>query len=280
MIGHPIGHSISPDMHNAALSEMAEGDAAFREWKYFRFDIPPDRLSEAIPLFHSHGFRGINLTLPHKVRVLDLLKEIDPVARRMMAVNTLNWQPEGYYGYNSDGFGLSRALESDLGATLADESVIILGAGGAARAAAVQCLECGCRELWIGNRSVSRLKEMISALNEQKNFNRIKGFDLAEIPMELPASGILINATSLGLKEEDPSPIDLNRFDCSLKVFDMIYSPLRTTLMKNAEERGVQTANGFSMLVWQGFRSMEIWSQTKVPVEAMFAAARRAVSDS
>tara|TARA_Y100000588_G_scaffold302262_1_gene324448 strand:- start:10999 stop:11841 length:843 start_codon:yes stop_codon:yes gene_type:complete len=280
VVGHPIEHSISPDMHNAALSEMAEGDAAFREWKYFRFDIPPALLSEAIPLFHSHGFRGINLTLPHKVQVLDLLKEIDPVARKMMAVNTLNWQPDGYYGYNSDGFGLSRALESDLGATLADESVIILGAGGAARAAAVHCLECGCRELWIGNRSVSRLKEMLSALKEQKSSNQIKGFDLAEIPRELPSSGILINATSLGLKEEDPSPIDLNRFDCSLKVFDMIYSPPRTKLMKNAEERGVQTANGFSMLVWQGFRSMEIWSQTKVPVEAMFSAGRRAVSDS
>ena len=280
VIGHPIEHSISPNMHNAALSAMAEEDAAFREWEYFRFDIPPDVLSDAIPLFHSHRFRGINLTLPHKVQVLDLLREIDPMARSMGAVNTLDWRPEGYSGYNTDGFGLSRALESDLGTRLEAESVILLGAGGAARAAAVQCLECGCRELWIGNRTVSRLETMLTALSEWKDSNRVRGFNLAEIPPELPCSGVLINATSLGLREDDPSPIDMGRFDCSLKVFDMIYSPPRTTLMKNAEEWGVQTANGLSMLVWQGVRSLEIWSQTKVPAEAMFAAVQRGDSDS
>ncbi len=280
VIGHPIEHSISPEMHNAALTAMAKKDGAFESWEYFRFDIPPELLPDAIPLFHRHRFRGMNLTLPHKVQVMDLLEKIDPVARSMGAVNTLLWSPEGYHGYNSDGYGLKRALEVDLDASLQGADVILLGAGGAARAAAVQCLESGCKELWIGNRTASRLEAMLAGLRKCKDANRVTGFSLSEIPRELPRSGVLINATSLGLREDDPAPIDTARFDRSLRIFDMVYTPPRTTLMKSAEERGMRTANGLSMLVWQGVRSLEIWSQAEVPDETMFGAVRKAMSES
>lgn len=278
VLGHPIKHSISPAMHNAALAAMADRDKKFGAWRYFRFDVHPDDLPQALPRLHKAGFKGLNLTIPHKVEAVELVAAIDPVARLMGAVNTLLWQEDGYHGYNSDGYGLEQALKSELETSLDDAVVILLGAGGAARAAAVQCLQSGCRQLWIGNRNQDRLSALLDSIKGHEQFERVKGFDITAPPGDLPDSGILVNATSLGLKADDPQPVSLDRFATTLKVYDMIYNPPETALLKAARSRGMSVANGLSMLVWQGVRSLEIWSETDVPADVMARAAQDALA--
>lgn len=278
VIGHPIGHSISPPMHNAALAAMAEEETDFGNWEYHRFDIKADQLGPALDKMHSLGFRGLNLTIPHKVEAVALLTEIDPAAEQMGAVNTLLWQPQGYKGFNTDGYGLEQALLLGLDVKIENETIILLGAGGAARAAAVHCLQKKCREIWIGNRNQDRLQRILDSLGELEAGNKVNGFDLGDPSVELPTAGVLINATSLGLQEGDPSPISLQSFSPRLKVLDMVYNPVETQFLEEARNRGMVAVNGLSMLVWQGVRSLEIWTGREVPAGEMHGAASQALA--
>src|SRR5262245_43707262 len=110
VLGHPIGHSISPAMHNAALGELAQRDSRFADWKYFRFDIPPEQLPRALELLHAKKFRGVNLTVPHKIIAFDRVVEVDSAAQPVGAVNTLKWSERGWHGFNTDGYGLTGAV--------------------------------------------------------------------------------------------------------------------------------------------------------------------------
>ncbi len=277
VIGHPISHSISPQVHNAALANMATQEKGFAAWKYHAFDIGPEELAPALKLMHTLGFRGVNLTIPHKVAAVELLSDIDYSVEIMGAVNTLLWDTEGYQGFNTDGFGLEKALELDLGAGISGETIIIMGAGGAARAAAVHCLLSGCKKLWIGNRNQVHLRNLLTFLDGITSDASVEGFDLTELPQNLPESGILINATSLGLKIGDPSAIQIESISPDLKVLDMVYNPPETSLLREAKSRGMAVANGLSMLVWQGVRSLEIWTSREAPVEEMKTAATLAI---
>ncbi len=274
VVGHPIKHSISPAIHNAALAKLSDADERFKDWTYYRFDIHPEQLAEALPLFHEQRFRGLNLTIPHKVQALDLIREISPEAKSMGAVNTLVWNETGYSGLNTDGYGLERGLEMDLKVTFKGTAVMILGAGGAARAAAVQAILSGCTQLYMGNRSVDRLQALISGLESSANKVEIQTFPLTNLPRDLPESGIVINATALGLNSEDPAPIDVAPLSEEWKVYDMIYNPSKTLLMKQAEARGLSVANGLSMLVHQGARALEAWTHATVNADVMMMAAR------
>jgi len=280
VLGHPIEHSISPRMQNTALAEMAIGDERFADWRYFKFDIPSGNLPEALALLHARKFLGVNLTVPHKVQAVDLVEAVDPSALDMGAVNTLQWKPGGYHGFNTDGYGFEEALREDLHAEIGGAEIILLGAGGAARAVAAQCLQSGCRTLWIGNRDPGRLQALLDILEKNTSTpERLSGFDLLNPPSELPSTGILVNTTSLGLKSGDPPPLALDRFDNDLKVYDTIYNPAETALLTEARTRGMAAANGISMLVRQGARSLEIWTGSQVPADIMMTAARQAISE-
>lgn len=278
VIGHPIAHSVSPAMHNAALSLMSNDDSRFSHWRYFKFDILPEDLSSALPLFYKNNFIGLNLTLPHKVEAVPLIAKVDPAAQHVGAVNTLHWQDDGYHGYNTDGYGLEKAIQCDLDMEFKETTVILLGAGGAGRSAAVQSLEGECKALWIGNRNQAHLAALLNSLHTHCSFSKVVGFALSSPPPNLPETGLLINATSLGLQKEDPSPINLDRFDQSLKIYDLIYKPADTALLRDAASRGIKGAHGLTMLVWQGARSLEIWSEASVPTEVMISAARKTLS--
>ena len=278
VLGHPIKHSVSPVMHNAALAEMRATHSRFLDWTYFRFDVAPEDLAEALPLFHQHNFLGLNLTIPHKVDALNLIKGISPDGKRMGAVNTLVWNEFGYDGFNTDGYGVRAGLQQDLDIQLKGATVVLLGSGGAARAAAVQCILDGCAKLYIGNRSPERLKDVMEVVRAMPHGEVAEAFAIADFPRELPASGVVINATSLGLQASDPSPIDVTLLPAAWKVYDMIYNPAQTTLLKAAEARGLQTANGLSMLVHQGARALEIWSHQAVNAHSMMKAALRALN--
>ena len=273
VIGHPIAHSVSPAMHNAAIAKLKERDSRFSDWAYYRFDIAPEDLAEAIPLFYKNNFLGLNLTIPHKVQAMDQIYGVSPDAERMGAANTLVWGEHGYDGFNTDGYGLKTGLKSDLGVDLKGTTILLLGSGGAARAAAVQCLLDGCAKLYIGNRSVERLEQVMSAVRSMPGSERVEAFPLSQPPRGLPPEGVLINATSLGLKADDPAPFDAESLPLGWSVYDMIYNPAATELLKAAAARGLRVANGLSMLVHQGARSLEIWSHVEVDAHSMQRAA-------
>ena len=277
VLGHPIKHSISPAMHNAALAALAATDARFADWRYFRFEVHPDDLPRALELFHAKNFHGLNLTVPHKIIAFDRVAAIDPAAVPIGAVNTLLRTPAGWRGYNTDGYGLAAAIRETLNLDLAGAHVILLGAGGAARGAAVECLQRRCASLWIANRTPANLAAMLADLTPLAAGIPLHGFAPATPPAHLPADALVINATSAGLRPTDDLPIDLVALPRPAAVFDMIYNPPQTALLARAAALGLPHANGLAMLVHQGAKALEIWTgapaATTAPVMATAARA-------
>ncbi len=278
VIGRPVAHSLSPAIHNAALAEMARTEPRFAGWRYFKFDIAPAELPRALSLFHKNRFHGLNLTVPHKSLVVEHLVTSDSFVRAAGAANTLSYSESGWRGANTDGYGLASALGAEFALHLTGANVILLGAGGAARGAAVECLRARCASLWIGNRTAATLDALLLNLQMFAGESTVRGFDLANPPPGLPAGATVINATSLGLAPADPAPIDLRRIPVPARVYDMIYRPPQTPLLRQAAELGLPHANGLSMLIHQGARSLEIWTGATVPVPIMQAAARTALN--
>lgn len=277
VLGQPIRHSISPAMHNAALAAMAAQDRRFADWRYFRFEIPPADLPRALDLLRTKGFRGLNLTVPHKVLAVEQIAAVDPAAQPIGAVNTLLATGSGWHGYNTDGYGLATALRENLRVELKGAHVILLGAGGAARGAAVECLQRGCASLAIANRTPENLQVLLAQLEPFAGQTILRGFAPARPPADLPAGAIVINATSAGLRETDPLPIELAALPRPAGVYDTIYNPRQTRLLHAAESLGLPFANGLSMLIHQGARSLAIWTGAEVPVPIMRAAAEAAL---
>ncbi len=287
VLGWPIRHSVSPQMHNAALAELARRDKRFGSWRYYRVEAEPERLGEALDLLALKGFAGVNLTIPHKVLALNhaTIREGDGIGHAAGALNTL-WRQNGRWtGTNTDGRGLLLGVrERPLFAELRGADVVLLGAGGAARAIAATCLFSGCKSLYIGNRSRERLGELLDLLRVQDEAGLMRGFDLASpATAGLPGSALIINATSLGLKAEDAAPIDLAMFETGTKVFDTTYGRHRSALLRQADALGFPASAGLPMLVHQGAQALAIWTGYEdggLPPEAlarMYAAAREAL---
>lgn len=260
VLGHPIKHSISPAMHNAALAELATQQPTFADWEYVRFDVPPDDLPRALELLHAKRFRGMNLTVPHKVIAVDRVADIDPAARPAGAINTLRWSEAGWQGFNTDGYGLAAGVRETLKRELAGSHIVLIGAGGAARGAAVECLQQRCGSLWVVNRTRANLQVLFETLSPLAHGVPFHGFVPTHPPHDLPAGAIVINATSAGLQESDAPPIDLSTLPRPAAVYDMIYNPPETRLLRQAAFLGIPHANGLSMLVHQGAKALEIWT--------------------
>jgi len=282
VLGYPVRHSISPQMHNAALAALAKEDAAFAAWRYVRFETPPDRLLEALPVFSEKGFRGLNLTLPHKTVAYPAVAVAgdDAVARQSGAVNTLAMSRGGYVGYNTDGYGLERGVRRSLGRALGGSTILLLGAGGASRAAAAQCLTSGCARLIVANRNPERLEGLIEAIRPlaERRSVALEARPLDDPALRVETGWLVVNATSLGLDPADPLPLAETALAGPADLYDMVYNSLETPLMRAFVRRGGKAANGLSMLVYQGARSLELWTGRPAPVEAMFQAAQAALS--
>ncbi len=283
VLGWPIRHSVSPQMHNAALAVLAERDEGLRNFRYHRIEVRPEQLGEALALLHAKGFLGLNLTLPHKVLVLDHVASVDTFAADAGAVNTLVRRGDGWAGFNTDAHGFEQAaLAAPVCTFLADCPVVLLGAGGASRAIALKCLDTGCAGLWIGNRSVERLGELVERLKNLRPEAPVQTFDLAA-PAGLPKGALVVNATSLGLKADDPSPIDLALLQSPRGIVDTTYGRHRSALLAQADALGIPATNGLPMLVHQGAQALAIWlsqrntALSKEAVCAMFTAAREAL---
>jgi len=247
-------------MHTAALAQRAASDPRLADWRYTRFDIDPVDLPEALTLFREKRFRGLNLTVPHKVIAFDRVADIDPAAQPIGALNTLLLTDAGWRGFNTDSYGVASALHADLAVTLPGAHVVLLGAGGAARGAAVEFLRQGVASLWIANRTRANLDTLLADLRPLVGVSALHGFSPTEIPADVPTGAVVVNATSAGLRAGDPAPIDLSLLPRPRAVFDMIYNPPRTPLLGQAETLGLPHAHGLSMLAYQGARALEIWS--------------------
>lgn len=274
VLGDPVAHSLSPAMHTAALREMAAADPDMAGWTYEAVHVPAEHLGQALSQLHEAGVAGINLTIPHKVRAFGLIEEIEAEARSMGAVNTLIRTESGYRGTNTDGFGIRMAIREAFAADLQGRDIWLFGAGGAARGIVVACLQAGCARLTVINRSAPRLEELQAQLGSAAvpGAERVRFCLTAQAPADQDANGILINATSLGLKPEDPSPIDEPYLRPGACVYDTTYG-VRNRLAASCAAAGVLYADGLSMLVWQGARSLEIWTGHPVPAATMRRAA-------
>lgn len=274
VFGKPIAHSLSPVMQNAALAEIAKTDGGFRGSKYFAFEVAPENLADALDALYEKNFCGINLTIPHKEVVMKIIRDFDPPAAKTGACNTLLKTPRGWKGFNTDGFGLITAIETSLGRKVAGANVVIIGAGGAARAAAFALSAHGCASLSLVNRSAERLEKLAADL-------RGAGYGCATHKLgevfDSPASPVIVNATSLGLKEGDEACIDFSMFPTDGVFFDMPYAKGRITAsVAAARERGMRAGDGLPMLAWQGAKSLSIWTGKPLLGELMLQTLRDA----
>ena len=262
-------------MHNAALAGLAQADPRFGSWRYSAFDVEPERLAEALDLMRSRGFRGVNLTVPHKVIAVGLVGGVDRDGSDAGAVNTLLLEGPAWRGFNTDGYGLAAGIREDLGLSLRGASVLLLGAGGAARGAAAECLRAGCSALLVLNRTAASLAAMLAQIAPIAP--DIERRAIAPGGRErLPAGTIVINATSSGLKPGDTPPASLADFPGAAAVYDMVYNPAQTLLLREAKSLGIPHANGLGMLVHQGAKALEIW--TGVAAEKLAPPMRAAAS--
>lgn len=260
VFGKPIAHSQSPKMQNAALEWIAGKNPEFADWRYYKFELSPEELNEVLPEFHRAGFRGINLTIPHKQVIFDCAQKseikFDKFSEMAGACNTLIRTDSGWRGTNTDGFGLAKAIFQFSGRVFKGSDVAIFGAGGAARAAAFKAALEGARSISISNRSQSRLGELIAAL-KFANFDAQALEDCSQIR----PSSIIINATSVGLKASDSPILDFSKLAEDCVFFDMPYvSGGETSSVKSAREAGVKAASGLAMLAWQGALSLNFWT--------------------
>jgi len=273
VVGYPIVHSKSPVFQNAALKALARTNPYLENWEYHRIEAKVDQLEILLEKCIRLGFRGLNLTLPHKVEVMKFLDSMDRPARQMGAVNTICINDLGEIkGYNTDGYGLLTGIRAELEIDLKGRAVWIAGAGGASRAACVQCLEAGCSMLRVTNRSTDRLDELDQQLKEHPAYDRITFASNREELETMPEESLLIQATSLGLKPDDPLPVSEKQLEQVTYVYDLVYGEHATALVELAKKRGLKAADGRSMLVYQGAKSFELWTGLDAPLDEMFAA--------
>lgn len=277
--GHPVSHSASPAMHNAAFRELG------LNWVYLAFDVLPEKLKEAVRGAQEMKFIGLNLTVPHKIIAFQIVDLLHESAKEWGAVNTIrfegrdrngDWKPLMEFetdlpeelrshGFNTDAEAITLALYEDFGYKPQGTKVLLLGTGGAGRVAALKLASCGIKKLYLINRTIQKA---IDVANEIKS-----KFPGVEVEVDYPNENVdlVLNATSLGLKHSDDLPIDLTRFELKNAglVYDMIYRPAETPFLRKAKESGCRVANGLSMLLWQGVRALEIWTQKTAPKEVM-----------
>jgi shikimate dehydrogenase len=274
IFGYPIGHSLSPLMHNTAFAQHGM-DAV-----YLPFAVPPAQIEVAVKAIRALHIRGVNVTIPHKQAVMAWLDELAPEARLIGAVNTIHLCDGRLVGYNTDGIGFLRSLEG-AGSEVAGRTVLLLGAGGAARAIAVQLCLSGIHRLDITNRTRTRAEELAASLKES-----IPHADISVVSMEgpalaahLPHIDIVVNATSVGMHPHDGMVLPFASLGPRHLVCDIVYRPLHTPLLQAAQHQGARTVDGLGMLIHQGAKAFEIWTQRSFPIPLIRAKLLEALAE-
>ena len=273
VIGDPVEHSLSPCFQNAAFQHLK------LDFIYVAFTVKAENLGDAISGVRSLGIYGLNVTMPHKISVIKYLDELDERADRIKSVNTILNKNGKLIGYTTDGIGVLNALKYN-GVDPKGKKVVILGAGGAARSASYALSEVA-GELVILNRTIERARNLASKVRKLIGSHvNVKWDGLTEesLRREVREADILINATPVGMSPDvNGTLVEKRLLHPDMVVFDMIYHPLKTRLLREAEEVGAKTINGLSMLIHQGAASFEIWTGVEAPVDVMMKAAEEEI---
>lgn len=263
IIGDPVEHSVSPGMQNAAFKAVGA------DYIYLPFRVKKDDLENAVKGMRALNLRGLNVTIPHKVKVMPLLDEIDPLAEKIGAVNTIVNKEGHLKGYNTDAAGFLNALLAE-GIDPAGKRIVIIGSGGAARSIAFGLSETG-SSLTILNRHLTPAVGLAERIHHYWG-KRVEALEINENNLRdaLGRADILVNTTSLGMTPGvDLTPVPSDLIKAGTTVFDIVYNPLKTRLLREAEKRGARIITGLEMLVRQGAAAFELWTGKDAPLDIM-----------
>ncbi len=265
IFGYPVEHSLSPVMQNAALQ------AAGLDAVYVPFMVAPVKLEEAVEAIRALGIRGVNVTIPHKENIISYLDELDPKARMIGAVNTVINENGRLIGYNTDETGLIKSLAQDLAFHPNGRRILMLGAGGASRAALVALAEQGAQWIGIANRTRQKAEDLAQAFQNlfPGTIFAVLGLDEVELSEVCPSVDLLLNSTSLGMKGEIFEGIPWLQLNSSAVVYDIVYRRPDTPLVTSAREYGHLAAGGLGMLIAQGEDAFRIWTGQECPKGVM-----------
>lgn len=257
LLGNPVGHSMSPFMHNIFLEQCGINGA------YMAFAVEKENIGAAVRGMHALGIQGANVTIPHKEAVIPYLCGMSKAAQACGAVNTLIYTPEGYYGDNTDGAGLLAALEAKNGWKAEGQNILILGAGGGAKGVSVAMALQGAAKIGIANRTAEKAELLAKQIAELSD-TRTDVISMQELqkPEVYQEYSTIVNTTSLGMapKVDDMVPVCIDALQPHHLVVDLIYNPLETKLLRLAREQGAQTASGLGMFIYQGVLAFEKWN--------------------
>ncbi|MBN1383756.1 MAG: shikimate dehydrogenase [Elusimicrobia bacterium] len=263
IFGYPIGHSLSPLMHNAVIKKMR------LEYVYLPFEVHPSRLKTAVNSINNLNIAGINVTIPHKENIIKYLNKVSDVAARIGAVNTVVNRNGFLTGYNTDYYGFLKTIQEFRSLKLKNKSVLMLGCGGVAKAIVFALIISKIKKLIVSDVDAKAVKKFLQVAYKINN-NRCKiiGIKKDEIRKYMFFADLFINATPVGMKEKDPSPVSKNLLKKEMFIYDVIYNR-KTQLLKDAETIGANFKGGLDMLVYQAAKSFELWTGKKPPVELM-----------
>ena len=270
LIGHPVEHSFSPPMHNEAF------DALNMDYAYVAFDVNPNDLKSAIEGAESLNIKGFNVTIPHKVDVMQYLDELDEVARLIGAVNTIDFK--NLKGYNTDGIGAVKAIEEVT--SIKNKNVVVAGAGGASRAISFYIAKYGAESLTILNRNEVKAESLASDVSDSGLIGEVASDSINAIGNYMESADVLIDTTPLGMHPNinDEPIVKADMMDEDLVVFDAVYNPNETVLIKEAIKANAKPVYGIKMLLYQGAESFKIWTGKTAPVDVMEKALRNTLN--
>ncbi len=268
LLGYPLAHSKSPAMQNRAFQSMG------LNFLYLPVEVEQEGLPDVINGMKKMNFAGFNVTIPHKIRVLEFMDELDYLAGVIGAVNTAVIEKGRIKGYNTDGQGFIRSMEEGAGLTVRGKRVFVLGSGGAARAITMTLAAHGVDRIYICNRRREKAEALSSEINAKiKDCSAAVAFEPKTMEGMLKNIDILINTTSVGMHpHRHQTPMDAGLVDSSTVVCDIVYNPAQTRFLEEAAQRGCKTVNGLGMLVNQGAEAFRLWTGQRPPIEEMYKA--------
>ncbi len=279
VLGHPIGHTLSPVMHNASIEALGlAGD-----YEYGKLDVSPDQLMERLAQLPAEGYGGVNLTIPLKEVAFQGLEtcaaiggKLDVSAEILGAVNTVEFADDGLVGHNTDGYGFLKALEEAFGKAAEGDNVFVLGCGGAGRAVALMAALDGAKSITLADVDAERVANLAAEISEKAPEVEVVQ-SVGGGSASCRAADLVIQASPVGMKKEDSSLLPAEAFRAGQRVFDLIYMYPETAFLSTAKSAGAQIANGLGMLLHQGAKAFEIWTGISPDIPAMRQALERAV---
>ncbi len=264
LFGYPVAHSFSPEMHNRAFDELG------LNWAYLPFEVKPEHLSQAVEAVRALNLVGVNVTVPHKERVIEFLDEITQAAKTIGAVNVIVNDGGKLIGHNTDGIGFIKSLE-EAKFNVSGKKAVVLGAGGAAKAVCVQLAYEGIAELTIVNRNIEKASKLASLISNLKvDVITLRWEQKKHIRDEMHNADLVVQATSIGMHTDNAfPPIPDDCFREGQIVCDLVYNPVNTKFLQAAKNAKATVVNGLGMLLYQGAAAFEMWTNKRAPVDVM-----------